>query len=186
MKIAILGKSPTRRDAPFDDPSWTIWGVGLAFPGDLVNLAPHDEMVPMNRWDAWFEVHDMRHRNPETQDPTHSQAFKWLSEQTKPIYTLGTMDVPAAVPLPRDELEQRFGKFFMRNTICWAMAYALHLGCEELGLWGVEQNGSQEYARERHGVQHFIYLARALGVPVFLPETCALRQVPKPYPDFYY
>lgn len=186
MKVAILGKSPTRQEAPFDDPSWTIWGVGLAFPGDEVNVAPDGARVPMGRWDAWFEIHDMRDRNPETTSPMHAKAFEWLRGQTKPIYTLGTMDVPAAVPLPRAELEQRFGKYFLRNTVCWAMAYALHTGASEIGLWGIDQRHGREYERERHGVQHFVYLARALGVPVFLPETCALRRVPKPYPDFYY
>jgi hypothetical protein len=184
MRIAILGKTRTRPEAPFDDPSWRIWGMGIALEDGTVTMADNKRR-PIGRHDAWFEVHDMRDYHPATEDPTYLSYYRWLASQTKPVFTLGTMNVPAAVPLPRDEIEARFGRYFLRNTICWAMAYALLHPVTEIGLWGIDQTGTQEYEREKHGVMHFIHLARALGVTVTLPPRCALRRSPMPYPDNY-
>ena len=172
MKVAILGKTGSRKEAPFDDPSWTIWGVGTAY--GRISLVT-GETVPVGRWDAWFEVHAL---NPRTS----RQHWAWLSRHDKPVYTLGTAWFPSAVELPHRLLIERFGAYFMRNSVCWAMAYALHLGAKEIGLWGVDQRSPQEYVQEGHGVQHFIHLARALGVPVRLPDGCALLAAPAPYP----
>ena len=185
MKIAILGKTHSRKEAPFDDPSWTIWGVGMVHRDDTVPLYPKED-APIGRWDAWFECHDMRDYHPGTENDDYLGHWEWMNRQTKPIYTLGTMDVPTAKVLPRDDLIWTYGAYFMRNTICWAMAYALHLGVDQIGLWGIEQASRKEYAREHHGVQHFIHLARALGVGVTMPDGCALRKSPKPYPDCFY
>lgn len=182
MKIAILGKTRSRALAPFDDPCWTIWGMGLVIGPDRISLWP-GASGPIGRWDAWFELHDHRDYRPDSPVPAHRAHLDWAKRQTKPIFTLGRFDVPAAVPLPRAALEARFGTYFLRNTICWAMAHALHLGALEIGLWGVEQAQAREYARERHGVQHFIHLARALGVPVRLPVGSPLARRPGPYPD---
>ena len=43
-KIAILGTTPSRGDAPLDDPDWEIWTIG---PGGKDS----------HRWDRLFEVH---------------------------------------------------------------------------------------------------------------------------------
>ena len=45
MKVAILGKKPTRLKAPFNDKEWDIWSV---------NKRP-DEILP--RCDKWFDLH---------------------------------------------------------------------------------------------------------------------------------
>ena len=182
MKIAILGKTATRREAPFDNPAWTIWGVGTANLSGVIPLAGGGAME-IGRWDAWFECHGTRDYNDAQPRRDWREHWLWLKAQTKTIHTLGTLPVRAAHPLPREALLARFGAYFMQNTVAWAMAYALHIGADEIGLWGIDQAHSSEYERERHGVQHFIHLARALGVPVFLPERCLLREEPLPYPD---
>ena len=44
-KIAILGTTPSRMQAPIDDPSWEIWTIG---PGGK----------DAHRWDRLFELHN--------------------------------------------------------------------------------------------------------------------------------
>lgn len=182
MKISILGKTQTRKDAPFDDPSWEIWGLGTANRKGVISIYPTEE-VPIGRWDKWIEVHGTQFHNDESTGP-HLEHWKWLQEQTKPILTIGTMPVPAAVEMPKEEMLSRFGSFFMRNSVCWGIAYAIHLGASEIGLWGIEQAGVKEYHQERYGVQHFIQTAKENGIKVTMPETCALRREPPPYPDY--
>lgn len=43
-KVAILGKLPSKFDAPFDDPNWDIWTMNY-----------HKEQLP--RITQWFDIH---------------------------------------------------------------------------------------------------------------------------------
>lgn len=43
-KVAILGKLPSKMQAPFDDPEWDIWTLNY-----------HQEQLP--RVDLWFDIH---------------------------------------------------------------------------------------------------------------------------------
>ena len=182
MKIAILGKTQTRKDAPFDDPSWEIWGLGTARRDGTISIYPTED-IPIGRWDKWVEVHGVYFHN-ENSTGADLEHWYWLQEQNKPILTLGDMPAPASVEMPHQEILERFGSFFMRNSVCWAMAYAIHLGADEIGLWGIEQAGAKEYHQERYGVKHFIETARENGIKVTMPDTCALHKEPLHYPQF--
>ena len=48
LKVAILGKLPSKYQAPFADTTWQIWGCNV-----------HD-MSKIPRFDLWFDIH----RNP--------------------------------------------------------------------------------------------------------------------------
>lgn len=45
-KVAILGKLPTKFDAPFDNKEWDIWTLNKHFDGDK-----------LKRIDLWFDIH---------------------------------------------------------------------------------------------------------------------------------
>jgi hypothetical protein len=181
-KVAILGKAASRALAPLDDASWEIWGVGTG--GDSIVIGA-GQLVGIGRWDAWMEPHTAADYVPPRR-PWHPAHWEWLHRRHgKPIYTLGGLECPDAVDIPRAAIEARFGTEFLRNSVCWAAALALHQGVDALGLWGVDQASKTEYARERAGVMHFIKLAEALGVPVHLPEGCPLLVEQRPYPDCF-
>lgn len=46
MKVAILGKLPSKFKAPFDDLSFQIWGCNI-----------HNDMERIPRFDLWFDIH---------------------------------------------------------------------------------------------------------------------------------
>lgn len=180
MKIAILGKTASRSQAPFNDPEWTIWGLGIVLPGG--NAVMSDlTTAPVGRFDAWFEIH----MKDFSGGSLHEQAYcEWLrTEVQAPVLTLKNFGrFPTERELPRDAIIKKYGSYFLRNTVSWAMAYALYLGASRIGLWGIDQTHKEEIQSERHGVQHFIHLAREIGVPVDLPDGCALLNPVSPYP----
>jgi len=46
MKVAILGKLPSKFKAPFNDDSWQIWGCNV-----------HEDMNSISRYNLWFDIH---------------------------------------------------------------------------------------------------------------------------------
>jgi hypothetical protein len=54
MKVSIIGKLQSKFKAPFDDPSWEIWGCNN-----------HYDMINIPRYTLWFDIHkDHRGYNP--------------------------------------------------------------------------------------------------------------------------
>lgn len=46
LKVAILGKLPSKYQAPFADTTWQIWGCNV-----------HHDMTNIPRFDLWFDIH---------------------------------------------------------------------------------------------------------------------------------
>lgn len=158
-KIAILGyATPSLWRAPFNDPSWEIWGLNQLYT-----------QIP--RWDRWFELHS---REVCERIPDSAAYAKWLKEQTKPIYMIQQYtDIPACVPYPKDAILKQFGGYF-NNTISWQIALALHEGVDRIGLYGVDMAIGTEYSHQRPSCEYFIGMARGMGVQVDIPVECDL------------
>lgn len=45
-KIAIIGKLPSKFNAPYNDNEWEIWGCNV-----------HQDMYKIPRYDKWFDIH---------------------------------------------------------------------------------------------------------------------------------
>jgi hypothetical protein len=190
LNIAIVGTAPSSAKlAPFDDPSWQIWGL---------STAPQQ----MPRWDTWAELHDLKRKrglHPEyysylCQVPADGSRRVWLHKSDP--------NIPAGKPFPRERILERFGPLFtnsprdfayITNTISWLMAQAA-LEIEQngmlgsVGLWGVDMavggvvdRQRSEYSYQRPSCEWFIgYLTAFLGKPVILPaqsDLCTCRQM---------
>lgn len=168
-KIAILGSaSDSLASAPWDDPSWELWGC---------SGATHPQM---KRHDAWFELHDF-----DSCRPLWSPEYiAFLKTTTKPVYMHEThADIPASVAFPVDLLINTFGRFFFTSSIAWMLAYALTQlqRDDELGLWGVDMAADGEYEYQRPGCHHFITAALHQGIKVQLPPESSLGNPPPLY-----
>lgn len=176
-KAAIIGTAPSSRMvAPYADPSWTIWGTS---PGNIGGVLP--------RVDAWFEIHaDLVNPENASYGPDYA---KWLSapEQTGRFPTMANNSLiergvlPHAIRFPHEELIVKFGKFHFTSTFAWCIAYAIHVGVKELGLYGVDMASRDEYILQRAGGQHFIQVARDHGIKVHVPPESDLAQPPPLY-----
>jgi len=184
-KLIIMGFAPSSRDdAPFDDPSFEVWGLN-----DLYRLIP--------RGDRWFEMHD---RELIEAHPYVRDHLKELRESNIPVYMQERFpDIPHAIRYPIEELIRYFfgddipegttdsdlmyyGYF--TNTISYMLAVAIYEGkWEEIHLYGVDMCADSEYGNQRPSVEFFIGFARGRGIKVKIsPKSDLLRTI---YPYGY-
>ncbi len=173
QKVAIIGTAPSSRAlAPYDDLTWDIWGCS---PGNMNCLS---------RVDAWFEIH-ANLLWPRYADAYGKNYIKWLSEQKFPVYLQSeswhTKYFPHALDFPARELRKKFGRNWFTSSFAWMMAFAIHLGYKEIGLFGVDMASKDEYIQQRQGFYHWLERAEAAGIKVTIPRESDLAQPPGLY-----
>jgi len=170
LKVALVGTCPSSRMlAPYDDQSWEIWAC-----------SPDNAYGRLPRVTKWFEIHgDLTW--PESDEWGASKYVGWLNEQQFPIYAIDQSVIKKALTFPKDELLRKFGHFFFTSTFSWAFAHALTKGAEVIGLYGIDMSVASEYAHQRPGLQHFIWLASQAGVEVVAPDESDILQPPALY-----
>jgi hypothetical protein len=168
LKIALIGTAPSSRMlAPFNDPSWKIWGCS---PGNM-NTLP--------RVDFWFELHS------NLLWPEHENYgrpyIEWLKVQSFPVFMQDQKLVPRATVFPKDELVAEFGDAFFTSSFAWMMAFAMKLGAAEIALYGIDMASRDEYIRQRPGFYYFKYHAEQRGIKVSAPHESDIMQSPPLY-----
>lgn len=168
LKVALIGTAPSSRMmAPFNDPTWTIWGCS---PGNMGVLP---------KVDAWFEVHGnlLWPENKHYGEPY----LNWLRQQTFPIYMQNQELVPNATPLPKKELVKEFGPYFFTSSFAWMMALAMYRGAKEIALYGIDMASRDEYILQRPGAYYFFEEAKKRGVKMTAPYESDIMQPPGLY-----
>jgi hypothetical protein len=194
-KIAILGTTPSRMQAPLEDDEWEIWTIG---PG---GKDAHD-------WDLLFEVHN-------TWPEDFKDYLRDLSKVKKPrmVVTLGDVQElierwvnehgkdekhrrelrkhvsgkwSAAISMPKELLFQKYARrMWFSSSISYCMAMAIERKPTDIGLWGIDLESGEEYISQHVGCAHFIDLARSHGISIHMPAGCGLERDISPYPDRY-
>lgn len=165
LKIALVGSAPASvRLAPYQDPSWKIWGCS---PG-VYGVAP--------RVDEWFELHLW-----EPGQPWFSPEYvQWLTNLPGRGVTLWTGQeigqIPGSHVYPADEILAEFdpSQWFCTSSLFWMMARAIKMGATKIGLWGVDMAATEEYEMQRAGIHHLAYIARSRGIEVGCPPESDL------------
>lgn len=197
-KIAILGTTPTRMEAPINDPSWKIWTIG---PGGK----------DAHRWDRLFEVHgtwpedfkgylnDLSNVKPPqevwtlckngAQTPIQETIAAWgrLHGKTQEQVAKDITGNWSGHRLyPREHVLAKYGRrMWFSSSIAWCIALAIEEGATDIGMFGIDLESGEEYISQFIGCAHFIDLARLIGINVHLPQGCGLMRDPSPYPDRY-
>jgi hypothetical protein len=168
LKIAMVGTAPSSRMlAPFNDPSWTIWGCS---PGNM-NVLP--------RVNTWFELHS------NLLWPEHENYGKpyieWLKVQKFPVYMQDQSLVPNAVVFPMYDIVKEFGMSFFTSSFAWMMALAMRMGAAEIALYGIDMASRDEYILQRPGFYFFRHMAQVRGIKVTAPHESDIMQDPPLY-----
>lgn len=84
--------------------------------------------------------------------------------------------VPGAEVLPFKEIIAEFdpSRWFCSSSLFWMMARAITQGATKIGLWGVDMAAGEEYEMQRAGIHYLIYIARARGIEVGIPQESDL------------
>lgn len=161
-KVCIVGFADGHKlEAPYDSDDFEFWGI---------NRLHTDPAVPSDRFHRWFNLHDLIKYHGE--DKEHLEFLAGFSGEI----VLREEDIDKvpfpAVPFPRQELVERYGRYF-NNTISWLIAYALELGFSEIHLYGVDMAQdavtNAEYSHQRPSCEYFLGIAEGRGVKVHLP-----------------
>jgi len=167
-KVAILGFAESYKTAPFNDPSFDIWGLN-----ELWKYLP--------RWNRWFELHDSDTLGVTKRDLTEGEMKRhldWLRAPAdgRPIYMQPPFcdgRFPNAVPYPLDAMIAQFGRYFT-STIGYMLALAISEGYTTIGLYGIDLSSDIEYPYQRPNTEYLIGIARGLGRTVLIPESAAI------------
>ena len=195
-KICIIGTTPTRHLAPFNDPSWEIWTIG-----------PGGREHPGHRWERLFEIHGAGRAH--TWEKGFGEYLNFLS-QVKPPQQVVTIrpikdmildwgyqhgKTPEEVTkevtgpweantvLDKDYLTGKYGRMWMSSTISYALAQAIEENATEISIYGIDMEAGEEYVTQFAGARHLMDLARFIGISVTVPAWCGLLRDPNPYPD---
>jgi hypothetical protein len=169
LKVALIGTAPSSRMlAPYNDPSWKIWGCSPGNQGVLPRV------------DAWFEIHGTNLLEPATEH-YGKPYLKWLNEQKFPVYMQDSTLVPHATPYPVTEMVKEFGPYYFTSSFAWMMALAITQGAKEIALYGIDMASRDEYIIQRPGAYYFLIRGAERGCKIWAPYESDIMQPPGLY-----
>lgn len=190
-KVAILGTTPHRQDAPFDDPTFDeIWGVGPAMHDMISNSSG-----VVRRFTRWLEVHnpDMWVEGSSADDHSKNVYLPFLRSIGPKAMILRPHPVlPDATVIDVERIIKVFGASsvgMIKGSIEWCIAIALleyHVDqpgqLQSIGAWGVDYATTAERREQKDGLRHWMDKARTFGVSFLLPAGSDMNATPRPYP----
>lgn len=176
-KIAIVGFSPSTRSlAPFNDPSFELWGMNSLF-----------QFLP-GPWHRWIELHGQKHL-----DEIHKDQWPKIQDFFKtcgiPIYMQDHYEeYPTSVKYPLEEINAMFGwedikpglNYYYESTVAYLIALALYenetrsVPIKEIHLYGIDMVHETEWGYQRPNTEFFIGWATGKGIKFKMPGECAL------------
>jgi len=139
-KVAIVGTAMSYKKAPFDDPTWEIWG-----------LNDHWDMLP--RATRWFEsqTEEFCNGTKVSHRPDMSR-MDYYKKCPIPVYMPDHYDsAPMTVRYPIDEIQawlseiDNSGINYFTNTVSFQIALAIYEGFDIIHLYGVDMAVGSEY-----------------------------------------
>lgn len=200
QKIALLGFTEHRAQAPFGDPTWQIWGINDLY----LDLPP----IPAERL-VWFQLHGFDSKVQTIAGEVESPAaprdgaghVNWLRDVSSriPVFLRDARpDLPSCNVLPKADIMAYFGSNYFTNSVSWMLGLAIMqlvpggpgtpcVPGAELGVFGVDMMvaGGQgsEYGWQRPSCEWLLGWARAAGITVVLPDQSDLLKTAFPYGD---
>lgn len=165
-KVAIVGFADTRIDAPYNDPTFEIWGLN-----DLHNQLP--------RYDRWFDIHDRENINEDVRlgrSPADKCGLGGLSRLNVPVYMQDHYpDIPNSIKFPLDEVIKAFPYgHYMTNSISYMIALAIYEGFTEIHVYGVDMAVGPEYIAQRPSCEYWLGVVAGKGIKLYIPSASDL------------
>lgn len=161
-KVAIVGFTPSRKLAPWDDESFEIWGLNALYDYDDVKRATR-----------WFDLHK--------RDIIDEKRIAWYRDAPIPVYLQRAWDdIPGSLRFPKEEIEEEFGRYFT-NSISWMIACAAWMEFAEIHVYGVDMATDLEYRYQRPNLEYIIGLMEGRGIKMHVPDTSDLLKATHQY-----
>jgi hypothetical protein len=166
-KVAIIGFTPTRNLAPYQNDDYDIWCLNDLF-----------ESLP--RYDRVYQIHDRQSIDTHTTRGEKVTYIKRLRELGCPIYMIeGYPDIPNSHAFPLDDIIKHFGCAYFTNSISYMIAHAIYehdtIGpLEDLHIYGVDMAVGTEFVNQRPSCEYWLGLAAGRGIRIYLPNESDL------------
>ena len=188
VNLIILGMGPSRTDCPFDAETWGV------------NTGYRQIAQQSGRLDKLF----ICHRDQEY-DWEGDPIFNWDEKNTlvdagvEIVSLFKLKHIKKFTRMPFKDMIKRFKTDYYSDTICYMIAYALYLNTRindkgllelvepmRIRMYGVDMHTRDEYATERGGIEHFVAIARTIGVDFWIhPDSSVCKtETRKPYGFF--
>lgn len=166
-KVAIVAKAATAAFAPYDDPTWEIWGI----PWVRYRRTP-DLLFDLHSDECWQhldmpedEKRDWERRVNEEGTAIYCHPSRcYLFRNAKPFPYHAILNIS---PIP-----------YFENSIAYQLAFAAWSHeqgrISEISLCGVNMMGTREYLWERASVTYWVGYLLGKGINVTTPEGSAL------------
>ncbi|MBK5958105.1 hypothetical protein CCR97_08225 [Rhodoplanes elegans] len=155
-----------------------VWGINAV--GDVIAC------------DKIFHLDDVRIQQARAEaSPTSNIAamLRWMKRHPGPIYTSRTHpDFPGLVEYPLQDVLNSIGFAYLNSTAAYAVAYAIHIGVQEIGLFGLDFSYANSHQAEkgRGCVEFLLGIAHARGIRIGFPETTTLMDACAPNDERLY
>lgn len=160
--VAIVGKGPTESLAQDSDADefWTV---------------THAWRMPVPRIDRVFEPHPDDFLT-SLKGEFSTKHVEWLEQEHDfPIYMQKKFDkYPASVEYPLEDVLHMLPRRYLKSSIAYAFAYALHIGVNRIELYGISMGEQSEYLYQRANMHYLIGFAEAHGIEVVIPGDAGL------------
>ena len=167
-KVAIVGTAMTFKDAPYNDPTWEIWGL-------------NDHWNNMPRYTAWFECNNTACRTANVSHQPNMKRVDWLKTSPVPVYMQEHYDdIPNSVRYPWEEINDMVGatgecgRDYFTNSVSYMIALAIYQGYDEIGLYGVDMAVGSEYEKQRPSCEFWVGFGKGRGIKFFIPDQSDL------------
>lgn len=172
-KIAILGTTPTWQMAPFDDPTWDIWGIfGVA--------------LCSKRLDRLYELHRKEIIEPMVKSASpDGRYWERCRELGKNFITRDPYDqAPEATRFDFDAKLKKYGEYFA-SSASWIVADAideiLKAGGGEIAIYGINMAAHEEYGHQKPSMTYLLGWAKCAGIKIILPRSSELLSITHQY-----
>ena len=175
-KVAIIGCDLlTRSQAPWDDSTWSIWGMN----GSHVCADLYHNHTGVFHADAWFQIHP-----PQTWSASETDWFDQLNAGEVRVATyIQEQDfqfvqatwpeaAKACLPFPLQRILTAYPQGLFFSTFCWEIAFALVEGFTDIALFGADSRGlGREIVVERPALLYWLGVAHTQGVRMTFPGS---------------
>ncbi len=181
--LIILGQGPTRLQCPFDA---EVWSVNNGYV-QIARMGGHVSKI--------FFAHPQHKIEYKTgQGNAYDlEQVKLLISRNVEVYNTHKWEGVDHLMYPLDEIREKFGSGYFSDTICYMLAFALHIWTNDdvtlihpqdkyrIRLYGVdmstfEASGAGEYQLEKGGVEFWVGYAMGLGVKVEISDGSQVCQ----------
>lgn len=157
-KIAIIGTAESIGEAPYDDTTWEIWGLGvdLTYP----QFKRYDRLYEMHDKGYWINEEIMKRLNGV-------KCTIWMQD----VYP----EIPNSKKYPLEEISAGYHKNYT-SSIAFMLAHAA-LEAKTLGnigqvhMYGVHMMADEEYGYQRPACEYWLGILEGLGVKTHVAGT---------------